>query len=380
MSINTDIERGERAFRAPQHIMDIAPYQAGKPIDELAREFGLDPESIIKLASNENPLGIPDSAKRAMAQVIAGLGRYPDPNGFDLKAALAEQYRVPSAWITLGNGSNDLLELISLALLEQGDAVVYAQHAFAVYQLATQARGARHIVVPARDYGHDLDAMLGAIDDETRLVFIANPNNPTGTFLNATQIDSFLSQVEQRYGERVTVVLDEAYTDYLDPELRFDSARWVEQYPNLIVTRTFSKAYGLAGLRVGFALAQPRLTDLLNRVRQPFNVNSLAQAAAIAVLHDRDFLQQSYELNRQGKQKLEQEFTRLGLTYVPSYGNFVLVRVGDAARINTELLKRGIIVRPVVGDGLPEWLRVTIGLPAENQAFIDALADILLAA
>lgn len=380
MSINTDIERVERSFRAPQHIMDIAPYQAGKPIDELAREFGLDPERIIKLASNENPLGIPDSAKRAMSQAIAGLGRYPDPNGFDLKAALAEQYRVPSAWITLGNGSNDLLELVSLALLEHGDAVIYAQHAFAVYQLATQARGARHIVVPARDYGHDLDAMLDAIDDETRLVFIANPNNPTGTFLNAGQIDGFLNQVEQRYGERVTVVLDEAYTDYLDPELRFDSARWVEQYPNLIVTRTFSKAYGLAGLRVGFALAQPRLTDLLNRVRQPFNVNSLAQAAAIAVLHDHDFLQQSYELNRQGKQKLEQEFTRLDLTYVPSYGNFVLVHVGDAARINTELLKRGIIVRPVIGDGLPEWLRVTIGLPAENQAFIDALTDILSAA
>lgn len=380
MSTKTDIESAHRSFRAPQHIADIAPYQAGKPIDELAREFGLDPENIIKLASNENPLGIPDSAKRAMTQAIAGLGRYPDPNGFDLKAALAEQYRVPAAWVTLGNGSNDLLELVSLALLERGDAVVYAQHAFAVYQLATQARGARHIVVPARDYGHDPDAMLEAIDDETRLVFIANPNNPTGTFLSARQIDNFLSQVQQRCGERVTVVLDEAYTDYLDPDLRFDSARWVEQYPNLIVTRTFSKAYGLAGLRVGFALAQPRLTDLLNRVRQPFNVNSLAQAAAIAALHDHEFLQQSYELNRLGKQELEQAFSRLGLTYIPGYGNFVLVHVGDAARINTELLKRGIIVRPVVGDGLPEWLRVSIGLPEENQAFIQALTDILSAA
>lgn len=377
MSTNPDTGHGERSLRAPRHILDIAPYQAGKPIDELAREFGLDPAGIIKLASNENPLGIPDSAKRAMTNAIASLGRYPDPNGFDLKTALSEEYRVPAAWITLGNGSNDLLELVSLALLEHGDAVVYAQHAFAVYQLATQARGARHIVVPARDYGHDLDAMLAAIDDDTRLVFIANPNNPTGTFLKADQIAAFLTQVEQRHGESVTVVLDEAYTDYLDPELRFDSARWVEQYPNLIVTRTFSKAYGLAGLRVGFALAQPRLTDLLNRVRQPFNVNSLAQAAAIAALHDHDFLKQSYELNRQGKQALEEAFTRLGLSYVPSYGNFVLVRVGDAARINIELLKRGIIVRPVIGDGLPEWLRVTIGLPAENQAFIDALTDIL---
>lgn len=377
MSTNTDIGQAERSFRAPQHISDIAPYQAGKPIEELAREFGLDPARIVKLASNENPLGVPESAQRAMAQAISGLGRYPDPNGFDLKSALSAHYRVPAAWITLGNGSNDLLELISLALLEPGDAVVYAQHAFAVYQLATQARGGRHIVVPACDYGHDLDAMLNAIDDESRLVFIANPNNPTGTFLTAAQLDTFLNQVQERHGERVTVVLDEAYTDYLDPDLRFDSARWVEQFPNLIVTRTFSKAYGLAGLRVGFALAQPRLTDLLNRVRQPFNVNSLAQAAAIAALNDTAFLQKSYELNRDGKQDLEQAFTTLGLTYVPSYGNFVLVKVGDAARINLELLKRGIIVRPVVGDGLPEWLRVTIGLPAENKVFIDALTDIV---
>lgn len=379
MSTNPDIVSNERSFRAPQHISQIAPYQAGKPIEELAREFGLDPDRIIKLASNENPLGIPESAQRAMAQTIAGLGRYPDPNGFDLKSVLAARYGVPAAWVTLGNGSNDLLELVSLALLEPDDAVVYAQHAFAVYHLATQARGGRHIVVPARDYGHDLDAMLDAIDAETRLVFIANPNNPTGTFLTKDQIDSFLQQVQQRHGERVTVVLDEAYTDYLDPELRFDSARWVEQYPNLIVTRTFSKAYGLAGVRVGFALAQPRLTDLLNRVRQPFNVNSLAQAAAIAVLDDNDFLQKSYELNRQGKQALQQAFADLGLTYVPSYGNFVLVKVGNAASVNLELLKRGIIVRPVVGDGLPEWLRVTIGLPAENQAFISALTDILSA-
>lgn len=379
MSTTSEASQAARTFRAPQHIADIAPYQAGKPIDELAREFGLDPAGIVKLASNENPLGIPAKAQEALAQAIRGLGRYPDPNGFNLKTVLANHYRVPAAWITLGNGSNDLLELISLALLEPGDAVVYAQHAFAVYHLATQARGARHIVVPARDYGHDLDAMLGAIDADTRLVFIANPNNPTGTFLTAGQLDVFLNQVQETHGERVTVVLDEAYTEYLDPELRFDSTRWVGQYPNLIVTRTFSKAYGLAGLRVGFGLAQPRLTDLMNRVRQPFNVNSLAQAAAIAALDDTEFLQKSYQLNRDGKQTLEQAFTRLGLTYVPSYGNFVLVKVGDAARINLELLKRGVIVRPVIGDGLPEWLRVSIGLPSENQAFIDALTDILSA-
>ncbi|MBB5217109.1 histidinol-phosphate transaminase [Parapusillimonas granuli] len=361
----------------PDYILAIAPYQAGKPIDELAREFGLEPAGIVKLASNENPLGMPESARQAMAAAAASLGRYPDPNGFELKSALAARYGVPASWITLGNGSNDLLEIASLALLAPGRASVYSQYAFAVYRLATQARGARHIVVPARDHGHDLEAMFQAIDDDTRLVFIANPNNPTGTFLPAGEIADFLARVRDRHGDRVTVLLDEAYNEYLDPELRFDSARWVEQYSNLIVSRTFSKAYGLAGLRVGFAIAQPRLTDLMNRVRQPFNVNSLAQAAAIAALGDTAFLQRSYEINKAGKAALVEAFTRLGLRFVPSYGNFVLVHVGDAARINLELLKRGVIVRPVAGDGLPEWLRVSIGLPEENQRFVQALTDIL---
>lgn len=367
------------ASAAPDYIKAIAPYQAGKPIDELAREFGLDPAGIVKLASNENPLGMPKSAQQAVARVVAGLGRYPDPNGFELKAALAARYSVPANWITLGNGSNDLLELASLAFLAPGTSAVYSQYAFTVYRLATQARGARHIVVPARDHGHDLAGMLEAIEDDTRLVFIANPNNPTGTFLPAEQVQQFLAQVHERHGNRVTVVLDEAYNEYLDPELRFDSARWVEQYPNLIVSRTFSKAYGLAGLRVGFAIAQAPLTDLLNRVRQPFNVNSLAQAAAIAALADNQFLQESYTLNKAGKAQLVQAFQRLGLRYVPSYGNFVLVHVGDAPGINLQLLKRGVIVRPVAGDGLPEWLRVSIGLETENARFIQALEDILAA-
>lgn len=367
------------ASAAPDYIKAIAPYQAGKPIDELAREFGLDPAGIVKLASNENPLGMPKSAQQAVARVVAGLGRYPDPNGFELKAALAARYSVPANWITLGNGSNDLLELASLAFLAPGTSAVYSQYAFTVYRLATQARGARHIVVPARDHGHDLAGMLEAIEDDTRLVFIANPNNPTGTFLPAEQVQQFLAQVHECHGNRVTVVLDEAYNEYLDPELRFDSARWVEQYPNLIVSRTFSKAYGLAGLRVGFAIAQAPLTDLLNRVRQPFNVNSLAQAAAIAALADNQFLQESYTLNKAGKAQLVQAFQRLGLRYVPSYGNFVLVHVGDAPGINLQLLKRGVIVRPVAGDGLPEWLRVSIGLETENARFIQALEDILAA-
>ena len=369
----------DKTLTAPAHVAAIAPYQAGKPIDELAREFGLDPSSIVKLASNENPLGMPASARAAMIEAAAAVGRYPDPNGFDLKAALAKRYDVPASWLTLGNGSNDILELAALALVEPGTSTVYAQHAFVVYKLATQARGARHLMVAARDYGHDLPAMLAAIEADTRVVFIANPNNPTGTFLPAADIEKFLEDVQAQHGTRVTVLLDEAYNEYLDPELRFDSVAWVKRFPNLIVSRTFSKAYGLAGLRVGFAIAQPALTDLLNRVRQPFNVNVLAQAAAVAALGDKAFLQESYTLNRSGKQQLAQAFDQLGLQYVRGFGNFLLVKVGDAAAVNLALLKRGVIVRPVAGDGLPEWLRVSIGLPEENVIFIAALTDVISA-
>ena len=367
----------DSALVAPSHVSAIAPYQPGKTIEELAREYGLDPSGIVKLASNENPLGMPASAQAAIAQAVAGLGRYPDAAGFELKAALSARYGVPQDWLTLGNGSNDILEIVALALLEPGVSVVYSRHAFVVYRLATQARGARHIMVPTRELGHDLNAMLEAIAPDTRLVYIANPNNPTGTFLSREAIETFLAEVASRHGTRVTVVLDEAYNEYLEPELRFDSVALVRKYPNLLVSRTFSKAYGLAGLRVGFAVAQPALTDLLNRVRQPFNVNSLAQVAAIAALKDTEFLERSFKVNCDGKAQLQSAFDRLALTYVPSYANFVLVKVGDAARINLELLKRGVIVRPVAGDGLPEWLRVSIGLPEENARFIDALTEIL---
>ncbi|WP_323016590.1 histidinol-phosphate transaminase [Castellaniella sp.] len=363
---------------APEHVRAIAPYQPGKPIEELAREFDLDPAGIIKLASNENPRGCSDRVREALSQAAGSLqGRYPDPNGFDLKTDLAAHHAVPTAWITLGNGSNDLLELASLALLDEGTSAVYAEHAFTVYRLSTQARGARHVRVPARDYGHDLPAMLDAIADDTRLVFIANPNNPTGTHVPPSQVQAFLDAVRARHGDRVTVLLDEAYDDYLDPDERVDSARWVQEYSNLIVTRTFSKAYGLAGLRVGYALAQPGLTDLLNRVRQPFNVNTLAQVAARVALADTDFLAGTYALNRDGRVQLQDAFTALGLDYVPSHTNFVLVRVGDAVRVHGELLRRGIIVRPVAGDGLPQHLRVSIGLSQENTRFIQALSDIL---
>jgi len=370
----------DSVLNAPAHIAAIAPYQAGKPIEELAREFGLDASKIVKLASNENPLGMPESARLALNAAVANLGRYPDPAGFDLKKAIAQRFGVDQGWLTLGNGSNDILELVASALIEPGSAVVYSQFAFVVYRLATQARGAKHIVVPAKEHGHDLPAMLEAITPETKIVYVANPNNPTGTYLSVDAIESFLAGVAARHGTRVTVVLDEAYNEFLEPALRVDGVALVKRYPNLIVSRSFSKAYGLAGLRVGFAMAQPALTDLLNRVRQPFNVNSLAPAAAIAALNDKEFLAKSFAVNRDGKKQLQQGFEKLALQFVPSYANFVLVKVGDAARINLELLKRGVIVRPVAGDGLPEWLRVSIGLPHENQTFLDALTAILKAA
>lgn len=357
----------------PTYVRAIAPYVAGKPISEVAREFGLDEAKIVKLASNENPLGMPESAQRAIAQAVGDLGRYPDSNGFELKAALAARYDVPPEWITLGNGSNDILEIAAHAFVEKGQSIVYSQYSFAVYALATQGLGARAIVTPAVHHGHDLDGMLAAIADDTRLVFIANPNNPTGTFIDGPTLEAFIAKVPRN----VVIVLDEAYTEYLAADKRYDAIGWVRRYPNLLVSRTLSKAYGLAGLRIGFAIAQPELTDLMNRLRQPFNVNTLAQAAAIAALGDKAFLEKSAALNADGYRVLTAAFDRLGLDYVPSYGNFVLVRVGhdDGAgdRVNLALLKQGVIVRPVGNYGLPQWLRITIGLPQENAAFIAAL-------
>ncbi len=362
-----------QVVEALPYVRAIAPYQAGKPIEETAREHGLRPETIVKLASNENPLGMPASARAAIEAALPELGRYPDSNGFELKAALSRKLGVPADWITLGNGSNDILEAAAAVMLAPGRSCVYAQHSFAVYPLATQARGARSIVVATRDYGHDLDAMLAAIEADTRLVFVANPNNPTGTFVGADTMAEFLPRVPRH----VVVVLDEAYNEYLPPELRHPSVDWVRRFPNLLLSRSFSKAYGLAGLRIGYGVAQPELTDLLNRVRQPFNCNSLAQAAAVAALADQAFVERSVEVNRRGMAQVTAAFDTLGLRYLPSFGNFVLVQVGDGAAVYQGLLRRGVIVRPVANYGLPQWLRVTIGLPEENDRFITALRDVL---
>ena len=356
---------------APAYVREIAPYQPGKPISELARELGLNEADIIKLASNENPLGISPKAAAAIPAAIADLARYPDGSGYELKQALSAHLRVGQECIVLGNGSNDVLEMAAAAYLRPGVKAIYSQHAFAVYPLATQARGAHGIVVPARAYGHDLETMRAAIDDDTRIVFIANPNNPTGTFVAPDDMYAFL----QRVPANVLVVLDEAYQEYLPTALQADTIAWLNQFPNLVVTRTFSKIYGLAGLRLGYALADPAVADLMNRVRQPFNANSIALAAAVPALTDTDFVAKSRALNFRGMETLTQGFKALELPYIPSHGNFVTVRVGDGAEIYRRLLRRGVIVRPVAGYELPEFLRVTIGTDAENARFLEALKE-----
>ena len=359
--------------RAPDHVRAISRYIAGKPIEELARELGLDPATIVKLASNENPRGPAPTVRAAIAAAVAEVTRYPDSNGFALKAALSRRLAVDEAQIVLGNGSNDILELVTLAFLQPGDEAVYAQHAFIVYPLATQARGARGIEVPARDYGHDLDAMRAAVTPRTRVVFIANPNNPTGTWIAPAALEAFIASMPRD----VVVVLDEAYNEYLVATDRAPSVEWVARYPNLVVSRTFSKAYGLAALRVGYGIMDASVADLLNRVRQPFNVNTLAQAAALAALADADYVEESRLMNDAGMAQLEGGLQVLGLRYVRSRGNFVLAEVGDAAAVNTALLAQGVIVRPVANYGLPNWLRITVGLPEENTRFLTALTKAL---
>ncbi len=363
------------AEQAPAYIRSISPYQPGKPIEELARELGLTEAGIVKLASNENPLGMSPLARGAATAVLASLARYPDGNGFELKAALSARLGVEPAQLVLGNGSNDVLELAARAFLGAGRSAVFSQYAFAVYPLATIATGARCIQVPARDYGHDLAAMATAIEPDTRIVFIANPNNPTGTFVPGRELEDFLARVPKD----VLVVLDEAYTEYLSPTQRYDSLSWIAGHPNLLVSRTFSKAYGLAGLRVGYGVGHADVIDLMNRVRQPFNVSSVALAAATAALGDDEFIARSAEINRRGMAQVTEALSGLGLEWIPSAGNFVTFRVGDAARVNDSLLRQGVIVRPIGGYGMPEWLRVTIGLPEENARFIAALEQALAA-
>ncbi|WP_268797329.1 histidinol-phosphate transaminase [Pseudomonas huanghezhanensis] len=355
-------------------VQKLSPYVPGKPVDELARELGLDPAHIIKLASNENPLGASPRALAAISAALAGLTRYPDGNGFDLKMRLAERCGVEVNQVTLGNGSNDILEIVARAYLAPGLNAVFSEHAFAIYPIVTQALGADARVAPAREWGHDLPAMLAGIDQNTRVVFIANPNNPTGTWFGPQALEDFLTDVPKD----VLVVLDEAYIEYAEGADLPDGLNFLAEYPNLLVSRTFSKAYGLASLRVGYGLSSPVVADVLNRVRQPFNVNSFALAAATAALDDVDYVSESRHLNEAGMQQLQDGLQSLGLSWVPSKANFLAVDLGrEAASVYDGLLREGVIVRPIGGYGMPNHLRVSIGLPSENSLFLQALSKVL---
>lgn len=358
---------------APANIRAIAPYQGGKPISELAREMGLNEAEIVKLASNENPLGMSPKAQMALEAAIENIARYPDGNSFALRDAVSHKFGVQASQIVFGNGSNDILELVARAFLTAGDEVIYSQHAFAVYPLVTQAVGATGIVVPAVAFGHDLAGFLKAITPKTKLMFVANPNNPTGTLISKPDLKAFLQQVPKH----ILVVLDEAYDEYLSPADKSEAIGWLAEFDHLIISRSFSKAYGLAGLRVGFGLMHPTVADLLNRVRQPFNVNSLAQVAAIESLRDEDFVARSYAANQAGMLQMTQGLQQLGLSYIPSYGNFVSFKVDNASAVNQALLKQGVIVRPVANYEMPAYLRVSIGLFSENARFLEVLTKIL---
>ena len=362
---------------APEYIRAIQPYQPGKPISELAREMGLNEASVIKLASNENPLGTSPIALDAMINALHDAALYPDGSGYLLKTALSNRYSVDPEQIVLGNGSNDVLDLAARVFMKPGAAAIYSQHAFAVYPLVVQMIGANGISVPARDYSHDLPAMLDAIMPETRIVFIANPNNPTGTLCSKDELYCFMERVSRD----VLVVIDEAYYEYLPEAIKPDSVKWLKQFPNLLITRTFSKAYGLAGVRVGFGLTHPDLANLMNRVRQPFNVNSIGLVGALAALQDAEFVQKSYALNRAGMLQLADGFRKLGIEYIPSYGNFISFQIiGDAAntrKVYQNLLQQGVIVRPLGIYEMPCHLRVTIGLESENNRFLRSLENAL---
>ena len=353
-------------------LASLSPYVPGKPLSELERELGI--TGSIKLASNENPLGPSPRVRAAIEAQLDQITRYPDGGAFELRAALARHHGVEPACITVGNGSNDVLDMIARAFLWRGRESLFSQYAFAVYPISSMAAGATLKVAPARDFGHDLEAMHDLLGDNTGVVWIANPNNPTGTRLGAAELRDFVASVP----ERVIVVVDEAYFEYAQGEDYPDASRWLADFANLVVTRTFSKAYGLAALRVGYGLSHPDVADLLNRVRQPFNVDSFAQAAGLAALADSEHLARAVELNASGMLQLVEGASRLGLGYIPSAGNFLTIDLGrEAGPVDRALLQHGVITRPIANYGLPNHLRVSIGLPEENARFLAALEAVL---
>ncbi|HID01573.1 MAG TPA: histidinol-phosphate transaminase [Piscirickettsiaceae bacterium] len=356
--------------RIVSQVRTLTPYQPGKPIDELQRELGL--ARISKLASNENPLGCSPKVVAAIEQALPNLARYPDGNAYYFKQKLAAHLGVQPGQILPGNGSNEVLELVVRTFAGPGDEVIYDQYAFAVYPLSTRAAGATGVAVPAKDYAHDLSAMADAITARTKVIFLANPNNPTGTLFDTATFEQFM----QRVPEQVIVVLDEAYYEYVQVADYPDGLDYLSRYPNLLVSRTFSKVYGLAGVRLGYLVGDAEIIDYLNRVREPFNVNTLAQVAGMAALDDKDFVAESVELNRDNMAWFTAALSTLKLAYIPSSGNFVTVHTGaDTARINQSLLQQGVIVRPLTGYGMAEWLRISIGTRDELEHCVDALQE-----
>ena len=360
-------------FSTNPNLRAVPVYQPGRPIEEVARELGLPAADIIKLASNENPLGPSRLALAAMRKALAQVNLYPDGNAFYLKQKLAAKLDVTPAHLILGNGSNEIIEFIGHALIAPGAEVVVSQYCFAVYPIVTALFGGKLVVVPAKDYGHDLEAMLAAITPGTRVVIVANPNNPTGTSARHEDLARFVAAVP----ENVLVALDEAYIEFLDQPLDLLPQIRSGQKPNLLLMRTFSKIYGLAGLRLGYGIGHPDLVAEFEKVRQPFNINAVAQAGALAALDDTAHAQKTRRINSRGLKSYERAFRKLGLEFIPSSANFILVRVGAGQRVFSEMQRLGVIVRPMGGYQLPEWVRISIGTPKENKRCLEALKSVL---
>ena len=352
-------------------VSDLQPYEPGMSIDDLKRKYGITGE-VVKLASNENPYGASPKAIKALENSVSqSTSLYPDSH--DFIDAIAKKHNVSKDMILVGNGSNDVLDIIARTFLENGDEAISSEYAFLVYGLSTSLCGAKNKVIPAKNFGHDLGAMLRGVCDKTKIIWIANPNNPTGTFLEYSELKSFINSVP----ENVIVVLDEAYIEYLSDTDSYNSIELLESHKNLIVVRTMSKIYGLAGLRLGYSIADPKITNFMNRVRHPFNANTLALAAGVAALGDSNYVQLSKERNAVGLKLLTQELDAMGLEYLKSYGNFVAVKFEDADYVHKSLLKNGIIVRPLVNYGMPEFLRITIGTVEELNKLINVLSAII---
>lgn len=363
-------------FTTNSVLTNLPVYQPGRPIEEVARELNLQADDIIKLASNENPLGPSKLAVAAMRKALPKMNLYPDGNSFYLKQKLAEKLGVTPANLILGNGSNEILEMVGHAMLSPDAEVIVSEYCFAVYPIVTALFGARLKVVPAKSYGHDLDAMLAAVTPKTRVMFVANPNNPTGTTVSPDALRAFVDAVPQH----VVLAMDEAYIEFLDTPLDLVPTVREGGKPNLLLMRTFSKIYGLAGLRLGYGIGHPEFIGALEKIRQPFNINAVAQAGALAALDDTAHAERTRRVNSKGLNLYRRAFKRMGLEYVPSQANFILVRVGEGGRIFNELQKQGVIVRPMGGYGLGEWIRISVGTPAENKRCIEALEKALASA